>query len=113
MKWYALFNPRQLLVLGSLARYVAERAEELRSSEGEFGAAVATYLAFALDKLADYNTIATRWQGSSFKTGITDTLRGESTVDLRYEYCEMVATLPKRSLEWALEPEVAVSGKLT
>uniref|UniRef100_A0A7C4H7K8 DUF1156 domain-containing protein n=1 Tax=Thermofilum pendens TaxID=2269 RepID=A0A7C4H7K8_THEPE len=109
VKWYALFNPRQLFVLGSLTRYVAQRAEELHSSEGEFGAAVATYLAFALDKLADYNTIATLWHRS--RAIMVHTLRGESTIDLRYEYCES-----KRidlALNWTLEPEVAVSGKLT
>jgi adenine-specific DNA methylase len=112
-KWYMLYNPRQLYVLSKLAEYVARRAEDLINKEGELGAAVATYLAFAIDKLADYNTIATHWQGTRFKTGIAHTLRGESTIDFRNEYVEMVVTVPKRSLEWALESDVAESGKLT
>ena len=112
-KWYMLFNPRQLLTIAKLSKIIAEIAENLASRNGEFGAAVATYLALALDKIVDYNTIATKWQGSSFKTGIGNTLRGESAIDFRREYCEMVTTLPKRSLEWALEPDVAESSRLT
>ena len=112
-KWYMLYNPRQLLVIAKLSKIIAETAEELASKNGEFGAAVATYLALALDKVVDYNTIATKWQGSTFKTGIGNTLRGESTLDFRKEYVEMVTTLPKRSLEWALEPDTAESNKLT
>jgi len=112
-KWYMLFNPRQLLAIAKLSKIIAETAEELALKNGEFGAAIATYLAFALDKLVDYNTIATKWQGSRFKTGIGNTLRGESTIDFRREYVEMVTTLPKRSLEWTLEPDVAESGRLT
>ena len=112
-KWYTLFNPRQLLAVAKLSKIVAGIAEKLASKDGEFGAAVATYLAFAIDKIVDYNTIATKWQGSSFKTGIGNTLRGESTIDFRQEYCEMVVTLPERSLEWALEPSVAESSQLT
>jgi len=112
-KWYMLFNPRQLLSIAKLSKIVANIAEDLASRNGEFGAAVATYLAFAVDKIVDYNTIATKWQGSGFKTGIGNTLRGESTLDFRKEYCEMVVTLPERSLEWALEPKVAESERFT
>ncbi|RLF01936.1 MAG: hypothetical protein DRJ59_04915, partial [Thermoprotei archaeon] len=111
--WYMLFNPRQLLAIAKLSKLVAEIAERLASKDGEFGAAVALYLAFAIDKMVDYNTIATKWQGSAFKTGIGNTMRGESTLDFRQEYCEMVVTLPERSLEWALEPHIAEAGKLT
>jgi len=111
--WYMLYNPRQLLVLSELSRYIAGRAEKLASSNGELGAAIALYLSFSLSKLADYNSIATHWQGTGFKTGIAHTIRGESTIDFRNEYCEIVSTLPKRSLEWALEPEIAEAGAFT
>jgi adenine-specific DNA methylase len=110
-KWYMLYNPRQLLAIAKLSKIIAEIAEELASKNGEFGAAVATYLAFALDKIADYNTIATHWQGTEFKSGIAHTLRGESTLDFRKEYCEVI--VPYRNIEWALEPDVAESGSLT
>jgi len=112
-KWYMLFNPRQLLTITKLSKMIAEIAEDLASKNGEFGAAVATYLAFALDKIVDYNTIATKWQGSSFKTGIGNTLRGESAIDFRKEYCEMGFLPPELSLGWALEPDIAESGHFT
>ena len=112
-KWYMLYNPRQLLAIAKLSKIVAETAEKLASKNGEFGAAIALYLALALDKIVDYNTIATKWQGSQFKTGIGNTLRGESTLDFRKEYCEANVGYPRRSLEWTLEPEVAESNTLS
>jgi len=110
-KWYMLFNPRQLLTIAKLSKLVAETAEDLASKNGEFGAAIATYLAVALDKIVDYNTLATKWQGSKFKTGIGNTLRGESTLDFRKEYCEIKRI--DEALMWALEPDVAESSSLT
>ncbi|MFZ8788325.1 MAG: hypothetical protein ACO2OZ_01500, partial [Acidilobaceae archaeon] len=62
--WYELFNPRQLLILLKLMKYVRERAEKLVKEEGEFGAAITLYLALGLDKIADYNNIATEWDPS-------------------------------------------------
>ena len=111
-KWYMLFSPRQLLMITELSRCVAEIGQELVEKNGEFGAAVTTYLALALDKIVDYNTLATSWQGTGFKTGIAHTLRGESTIDFRKEYCEMGFSPPELSLGWALETEIAESGKL-
>jgi len=109
-KWYMLYNPRQLLAIAKLSKIVAETAEKLASKNGEFGAATALYLALALDKIIDYNTIATHWQGTGFKTGIAHTLRGESTLDFRKEYCEIKRV--DEALMWALEPNIAESGSL-
>ncbi|MEM0472648.1 MAG: hypothetical protein QXX84_07115 [Sulfolobales archaeon] len=108
IRWYMLFNPRQLLSIAKLTKFVAETAESLTSKNGEFGAAVATYLALALDKVAGYNTIATMWDKS--QTSISHMLRGESTLDFRKEYTE--AIVPRRNIEWALEPDVAESQAL-
>jgi adenine-specific DNA methylase len=107
-KWYMLFNPRQLLTIAKLSRIVAEIAEKQLSRNGEMGAAVALYLAFAVDKVADYDTIATIWHGS--RSVISPTIRGESTIDFRLEYAEV--RRPKRSLGWALELDVVESGEL-
>jgi len=109
--WYMLFNPRQLLAIAKLSKLVAEMAERLASKDGEFGAAVALYLAFAVDKIVDYNTMATKWQGSAFKTGVGNTMRGESTIDFRLEYVDMGMVHP-RTLKWAFEPHIAESSKL-
>jgi len=112
--WYMLYNPRQLLTIAKLSRTVAEIAEGLASRSGEFGVAVALYLAFAVDKVADYNTIATKWQGSKGKTGIGNTMRGESTIDFRLEYAELSEIWgSNRSLGWALEIDVAKSREFS
>jgi adenine-specific DNA methylase len=104
-RWYMLFNPRQLLALAKLSKIIAEMAEEHANKNGEFGAAVALYLAFAVDKIADYNTLATSWDPSRTKIG--HTLRGESTIDFRLEYCEIKRI--DKALEWALEVSDAES----
>ena len=98
-RWYMLFNPRQLLALAKLSKIIAEMAEEHANKNGEFGAAVALYLAFAVDKIAGYNTLATSWDPSRTKIGHTH--RGESTIDFRLEYCEIKRI--NKALEWALE----------
>jgi adenine-specific DNA methylase len=108
-KWYMLFNPRQLLVLAELSKYVAERALELYNERGELGIAAMLYIVFAIDKIANYNMLGTTWHRGN--ANISPFLRGESTMDFRAEYVEMVVTLPKRSLEWALEPEIAEKRK--
>lgn len=101
---YAL-QLRQLLVLAELIKYVAERVKELYEEKGELGIASMLYIAFALDKIADYNTLATHRQGFGFKTGIAHTLRGEQTLDFRAEYRE--CNRIDLTLEWTLEPKIA------
>jgi len=108
-KWYMLFNPRQLLVLAELIKYVAERIKELYKEKGELGIASMLYITFALDKLMDYNNIATLWHKN--RSMLAHLMRGEPTLGFRAEYVEMVATLPERSLEWTLEPEIVESRK--
>jgi putative DNA methylase len=112
--WYELFNPRQLLILLKLMKYVRERAEKLVKEEGEFGAAVTLYFALGLDKIADYNNIATEWHLSR---SIIDRLSGRyqergRRVDLGLEYCEMppVVSDPGKSLGWVFEPHIKSIG---
>ena len=108
-KWYMLFNPRQLLVISMLSKIVSEIAEEIASkNDEEFAAAVATYLAFAIDKLVDYNTIVTGWHRS--RAVIEHTYKGPG-ITTRAEYCEAIP--PLKNLPWALEPHIVESGKLT
>ncbi|GEM_PF-288558 len=112
-KWYMLFNPRQLYVHAKLIRYLAKRAEELVANDGELGAAVILYLAFGFDKVLNFNSIATIWQGTEFRSAISPTIRGKEHIEFLNEYCELVLTVPERSLEWALEVGIAESGKLS
>mgnify|MGYP000223937537 CR=1 FL=1 len=103
--WYELFNPRQLLIFLKLIKYVNERTKELIKIKGEYGVAIATYLALGLDKLFNYNNIATIWDAYQ---GSIDRLDGQyatkKSVSLGLEYCE--AKRIDLALEWAYEPDV-------
>jgi len=110
--WYELFNPRQLLILLKLVKYVRERAEQLIKEKGEYGAAIALYLAFGVDKLTDYNSIATEWDNSQSSIDrlsgrYQDPKRGR-TVDLGLEYCE--AKRIDEAFRWVFEPHVKSIG---
>jgi len=61
--WKSLFNKRQLFVLGRLALAVREAHREMlaHSIQPEYARALATYLAFLVDKIADYDSSFTSW----------------------------------------------------
>jgi putative DNA methylase len=63
-RWGDLFNPRQRLALITFAEKVRQAHAHLlaQGAEPEFAKAVATYLALALDKLATYLCVLTRWR---------------------------------------------------
>jgi len=102
--WYQLYNPRQLLALYKLVKYVRARAEALSRQYGELGVSVALYLALSVAKAFNYNNILTQWDsgdesirdlaGSQYALG--------KSVDLGYDYMDanVLVTLP-----WALEAE--------
>ena len=101
--WYQLFNPRQLLALYKLSKYIRERAKQLHELYGELGAAVALYLALALAKIANYNNILTQWHPGS---EVIRDLAGSQYalgrhVRLGYDYIESI--VPYVTLPWALE----------
>jgi adenine-specific DNA methylase len=101
--WYQLFNPRQLLALYKLVKYIRGRAEVLSKVYGELGVAVALYLAIAVAKAFNFNNIITQWRPSDEK--IRDLVGSQyalgKSVDLGYDYCESI--LPFITLPWALE----------
>jgi hypothetical protein len=103
--WYQLFNPRQLLALYKLIKYVRTRAEVLSKQYGELGVATALYLALSVAKAFNYNNILTQWHPGS---EVIRDLAGSQyalgrSVDLGYDYCESI--LPLITLPWALEAE--------
>ncbi len=100
--WYELFNPRQLLAIALLTRYVHERCEELLSTKGELGAAVSLYLAFGISRVIDYNSIATTWKRGTIRDTIGRYAQGRK-ITYGGEYCE--AIIPYRNLNWIYEPD--------
>ena len=92
-KWYQLFNPRQLLTLVKLVKLIREagkKIEEEKLREGwsredayKYAEAVTTYLAIALVKQADYNSIAVAWNPATGYGSSTALLHAGHTLSFR------------------------------
>ena len=81
-----LFNPRQMLVLLTFSRIIQETIVKIRlEHEEDYARAVATYLALALDKLADYNSVVTTWNVS--RDGIRNTFTRQA-IPMVWDYAE-------------------------
>jgi adenine-specific DNA methylase len=102
--YHMLFNPRQALALHFLITYIRNRIRELVEKEGEFGAALGLYLAFGVDRIADFNSIITTWNYNTLtiRDGIGSYYKYRK-FRLEGNYAE--AIVPHRTLEWVYEPE--------
>jgi adenine-specific DNA methylase len=103
--WYQLFSPRQLIALAKLTAYVRQRSMELKNKYGELGIAVTLYLALALAKLVNFNSILTEWD--AWDQSIRDLAGSQyalgKSVRLGFDFCE--AVVPYVNLPWILEAE--------
>jgi len=98
--WYELFNPRQLLALATLIKYVQEKSERALI-EGGLEAAVCLYLAFGVSKMADYNSIITTWKRGTIRDALGQYAQGRK-MSYSESFCE--AIVPYRNLNWIFEP---------
>lgn len=105
--WYELFNPRQLLCLAILTKYVHERCKSFLS-QGELGAAISLYLAIGISRVIDYNSIATTWKKGTIRDTIGRYAQGRK-ITYGEAYCE--AIIPYRNLNWIFEPSLTYKGK--
>ena len=85
--WRSLFTDRQLVLFATLAAAIRDAYTEMINEGMEPGraAAVATYLAFALDKVADRNSAFSSW--ATNRETIRGTFPGQ-TVQMRWDFCE-------------------------
>lgn len=69
-EWWKLFTKRQLVALNTFSDLVHEAHEKVFEDCGdtEYANAVATYLGFAVDRIADFNSCLCRWSTSNEKT---------------------------------------------
>ena len=98
-----LLNPRQALAVGMISSYIRDRVRELYEVEGDFGVAVALYLAFGLSRVFNFNSILTTWNHH------TKTIRDSfaSYFSKRMFMVDSVyaeAIVPYRTLQWVFEP---------
>ena len=98
--WYELFNPRQLLVLATLIKYVQEISEKALT-KGGLEAATSLYLAFGVSRVADYNSIITTWKRGTIRDAIGQYAQGRK-MSYSESFCE--AIVPYRNLNWIFEP---------
>ena len=71
-EWMSLFSPRQLLAISALSRAVQKAHKNVqRSADVDFSCAVATCLALAVDRQADYNSSLCRWVSAGEFVGST------------------------------------------
>ncbi len=107
--WYELFNPRQLLILMKLVKYVRARIKESIDEKAEFRLAGIFYLAFGIDKLMNFNNITTTWDDTTRTIReLMDHYARTRKIGLGLEYCEMppIVEDPHKSLGWVFEPDV-------
>jgi adenine-specific DNA methylase len=106
--WYQLFNPRQLLVLAKLIKYVSDRAHELIQKKGEYGAILATYLALGISKITNYNNVATTWHSTrSVIRDLAGHYASSKNVGFGLDYCEVNIAWTKLAMtQWVFEPDV-------
>lgn len=113
--WADMFTPRQLLCMGVLVEELRKRRPEIVKVEGEeLGEAIVHLLAFAIDKMANYNNYLASWHAPrqiirslfdrhdySFKTTITEMAPCNAGVGLDWAVSSVVdaydklATLPR------------------
>jgi adenine-specific DNA methylase len=81
-----LFNARQTLVLATFSRLIESLFQQLsRDIDADYARAVCTYLAFALDKVADYNSALCTWHNSGEKMGHT---YARQAIPMVWDYAE-------------------------
>jgi len=74
-KWRQLFTPRQLLAIGTFAKYTRGARDAMRQHgyQAEWVEALSAYVAICVDRLADRNSCLSWWQTSAQKIGPTFT----------------------------------------
>lgn len=74
-KWADLYTNRQLIALSTFSDLVLEARQKIIEDGGEpaYADAVATYLGFAVSRLASTNSTLCRWNSAPSKESVTDT----------------------------------------
>ena len=101
--WYQIFNPRQLLSIAYLIKYLNERINAIDSAD-DIGKVSMVYLALGISRVIDYNSIVTTWKKGTIRDTLGQYARNRK-VSYGEAYCE--AIVPRRNLRWIFEPDVS------
>ncbi|MCM8747168.1 DUF1156 domain-containing protein [Thermomicrobium sp. CFH 73360] len=103
-RWRDLFNPRQLLALGTTVEALRALESELFAAlPADRARAVLTYLALAVDKLANYNSRLSCWH--SRHSTIANTF-DRHDFSMKWSYAEMAVVAAGKGLDWAINQVV-------
>ncbi|MDE2982968.1 MAG: DUF1156 domain-containing protein [Gemmatimonadota bacterium] len=99
--WRDLFSPRQLLCQGTSVEVYREMLEEDRAAGALVAAKEAAYgyLALALDKVANYNSLLCVWH--SYRSVIANTFK-DHNFSLAWSYAEMAPLIAGVGYDWAI-----------
>lgn len=99
--WAKMFLPRQLLAAGVLVDELRELRGEIEESEGAGRAAVVVHhLAFAIDKLVDYNCSLNTWESTR---GIVKHIFQKHNFSFKPAFAEMAVCGAGAGLAWAID----------
>ena len=98
--WDRFFNARQLVSLTTLARLIIEAQDEMtrQGYDEELRKAISLYLAFVLNRVADYNNILCTWHNRSENIGHMFT---RPILTMRWDYAEINPLNPHASSWWS------------
>ena len=100
--WADMFSPRQQLAHGYCVQAFRELVDEeqARGELGDIRKAAWCYIALALDKLINRNSLITRWDsGKDIVIGTFDS----HDFGMKWSYAEMAVTIEGLGLDWALD----------
>lgn len=103
-RWRDLFAPRQLLALGTIVEALRALEPEIRAQlPPDRARAVLTYLALAVDKLADWNSLQCTWHPNRQVLGHTFQRHDFS---MKWSHAEMAVVAAGKGLDWAIDQVV-------
>ena len=101
-RWRDMFSPRQLLAHGYCVQAFHDLVDEDRDADklDESRKAAWCYVALAMDKMINRNSIITRWDsGKDIVTGTFDS----HDFGMKWSYAEMAIAIERLGLEWGLD----------
>ena len=103
-RWRDLFAPRQLLALGTAVEALRALESEIRAQlPPDRARAVLTYLALAVDKLADYNNRLSTWECTR---SIVKHIFQRHDFSMKWSHAEMAVVAAGKGLDWAIDQVV-------
>jgi len=101
-RWRDLFSPRQLLCQCTHVEIFRELLDSRRSKAAldDISTAAFVYLAFAIDKLADYNSRMTRWHA---KREVVANTFDRHDFSFKWSYVEMPMIVGELKEDWAIK----------